>query len=146
MKQNTPTNSYPVEHFRQICFHLKKVCWQKQKALICLTFRLCVFNGLLNVLNGQLHHILISCLNPVVPNAPFLYPLEISENLTVFNICRGQRKGALGTNGLKKVIIENAYCENGIFYHIVSNTFPAGIYLLQANNGNTRTVWEICYN
>ena len=31
--------------------------------------------------------------NPFIPNAPFLYPLKRSENLTV-------EKAALGTNGL----------------------------------------------
>ena len=36
--------------------------------------------------------------NPFVPIAPFLYPLKPSENL-VFDVFRGYRKGALGTNG-----------------------------------------------
>ena len=39
-------------------------------------------------------------LNPFVPNAPFLYPLKASENLTVFRCFQGVEKGALGTNGL----------------------------------------------
>ena len=40
-------------------------------------------------------------INPLVPNAPFLYPLKTSENL----------KGALGTNGLKSI-------NNHIFEHL----------------------------
>ena len=39
-------------------------------------------------------------INPFVPNAPFLYPLKTSENLTVSDVFRGSRKGASGTNGL----------------------------------------------
>ena len=42
--------------------------------------------------------IFMICLNPFVSCRPFLYPLKKSENLTV---SRGQRKGALRTNGLK---------------------------------------------
>ena len=37
-------------------------------------------------------------INAVVPNAPFLYPMKTSENRKV------QRKGALGTNGLMKMV------------------------------------------
>ena len=33
-------------------------------------------------------------------NAPFFYPLKTSENRKVFRFFKGQRKGALGTNGL----------------------------------------------
>ena len=39
-------------------------------------------------------------INPFVPNAPFLYPLKTSENLRFFDVFRGWRKSALGTNGL----------------------------------------------
>ena len=38
--------------------------------------------------------------NPFVTNAPFFYPLKTSENLIVFLMFSGGRKGALGTNGL----------------------------------------------
>ena len=38
-------------------------------------------------------------LNPFVPNAPFLYPLQTSENRKVFRCFQGVEKGALGTNG-----------------------------------------------
>ena len=37
-------------------------------------------------------------INPLAPNALFLYPLKTSENLTVFYCFEGV--GALGTNGL----------------------------------------------
>ena len=37
--------------------------------------------------------------NPFVPNAPFLYPLKISKNFTIFFI------GALGTNGLRSLFV-----------------------------------------
>ena len=66
-------------------------------------------------------------LNPFVPNAPFLYPLKTSQNLTVFYKFRGQRKGALETNGLNLV------------------HFSAGIYLFKVNNGNTKTVYEFWF-
>ena len=46
-------------------------------------------------LDSQMHH-------PFVPNAPFLYPLKTSENLTVY------RKGALGTNRFKYLNISHA--------------------------------------
>ena len=39
-------------------------------------------------------------LNPFVPNTPFLYPLETSENLRFSDVFRGKRKSALGTNRL----------------------------------------------
>ena len=39
------------------------------------------------------------------PNAPFLYPLKTPENLTAFYLFREQSKGALGTNGLMKEIL-----------------------------------------
>ena len=38
----------------------------------------------------------------------------------------------------------NGYFKNGVFYYVVSNTFPAGIYLFKANIGNIRTGCEIC--
>ena len=40
--------------------------------------------------------------NTFVPNAPFLYPLKTSENLTVLWCFQGAEKSALGTNGLIK--------------------------------------------
>ena len=45
------------------------------------------------------HYSKFICLNQFIPNAPFLYPLKTSENLTVFCFT-GQRKGALETKGL----------------------------------------------
>ena len=47
----------------------------------------------LNARQGFQHSV-----NPFVPNAPFLYPLKILRFSDVF---RGERKGALQTNGLK---------------------------------------------
>ena len=44
----------------------------------------------------------------------------------------------------KDLIMENAYCKNEVFYYVVSNTFPAGIYLFKANIGNIRTGCDIC--
>ena len=43
---------------------------------------------------------------------------------------RGYRKGALGTNGLKKTLWG-------------SRNFPAGIYLFKVNNGNIRRMCDI---
>ena len=55
--------------------------------------------------------------NQFVPSAPFLYPLNISENLTVFWCFQGvERKGALGTNGLKNVLIKSVKAQNQVTY------------------------------
>ena len=40
-------------------------------------------------------------LNPFVPNAPFLYPLKTSENLTVFLCFQGLEKGCIGNKWVK---------------------------------------------
>ena len=40
--------------------------------------------------------------NPFGPNAPVFYPRKYQKTLGFFNILRGWRKGALGTNGLRK--------------------------------------------
>ena len=46
----------------------------------------------------QLHNAFIqtnkNILNPFAPNAPFLYPLKTSENVTFSDVFRGYRKGA----------------------------------------------------
>ena len=39
--------------------------------------------------------------NPLVPNAPFFYPLKTSETVRFSDVFRSYRKGALGTNGLQ---------------------------------------------
>ena len=39
--------------------------------------------------------------NAFVPNAPFLYPLKISENLTVFWYFQGVGKGCIGNEWVK---------------------------------------------
>ena len=39
---------------------------------------------------------LLKSINPLVPNAPFLYPLKTSENLTVFGFFQGVEKGCIG--------------------------------------------------
>ena len=48
---------------------------------------------------GHCQGLLQYVFNPLVPNAPFLYPLKTSKNLMVL-FSGGYRKGALGTNGL----------------------------------------------
>ena len=40
-------------------------------------------------------------LNPLVPNAPFLYPLKTSENVTVFWCFQGVGKGCIGNKWVK---------------------------------------------
>ena len=40
--------------------------------------------------------------NPFVPNAPFLYTLETSENLTVFSCFQGVEKGCIANECVKK--------------------------------------------
>ena len=39
--------------------------------------------------------------NPFVPNAPFLYPLKTSENLTVFLCFQGVQKECIGNEWIK---------------------------------------------
>ena len=48
----------------------------------------------------------ITYVKAFVPNAPFLHPLKTSENLTVFWYFQGEKKGALGTNGQIKALLE----------------------------------------
>ena len=52
------------------------------------------------------------CLNPFVSYRPFLYPLKKSENLTV---SRGQRKGALRTNGLESKFLPWPFQTSSLF-------------------------------
>ena len=42
--------------------------------------------------------------NPIVHNAPFLYPLKTSENLTVFWCFRGVEKGCIGNEWVKEIV------------------------------------------
>ena len=42
-------------------------------------------------------------INPFVPNAPFLYPLKTSENLTVFWCFQGIEKGRIGKEWVKTI-------------------------------------------
>ena len=62
-----------------------------------------IFNYLFTYLTEEIFNTITSLhsllFNPVAPKAPFLYPLKTS---------RGYRKGALGTNELKKLFID--YC------------------------------------
>ena len=41
----------------------------------------------------------ILLIKPFVPNAPFLYPLKTSENLTVFLCFQGVQRDASGMDG-----------------------------------------------
>ena len=41
--------------------------------------------------------IIITIINPFVPNAPFLYPLKTSENPKVFGCFLGVEKGCIGS-------------------------------------------------
>ena len=76
--------------------------------------------------------------NPVVRNATFLYPLKISEILTVF-------EGALGMNGLKEDISLNVLPEplhnlKGSFFSLITWTWP--IYA-SINSMDTRRRFNI---
>ena len=51
-------------------------------------------------------------INPFVPNAPFLYPLKTSENLTVFLCFQGVEKGCIENEWVKTIrcnISKDAY-------------------------------------
>ena len=41
------------------------------------------------------------CVNPFVPNAPFLYPLKISENRKDFLVFSGGKKGYIANKWVK---------------------------------------------
>ena len=43
------------------------------------------------------------CFIPFVPNAPFLYPLKTSENLTAFGCFQGVKKGCIENECVKAV-------------------------------------------
>ena len=45
----------------------------------------------------RLYHI-----NPFAPNAPFFYPLKVSENLRVFLCFQGVEKGCIGNKWVKE--------------------------------------------
>ena len=44
------------------------------------------------------------CANLFVPNAPFLYPLKMSENRKVFGCFQGVEKGCIGNECVKRFI------------------------------------------
>ena len=54
--------------------------------------------------------------NPFVPNAPFLYPLKISENRKVLRCFQGVEKRCIGKKWLNAPI----------WWKILANLFPAG--------------------
>ena len=56
-------------------------------------------------------------INPFVPNAPFLYPLKISENLTVFWCFQEVEKGWMGNKWVNTKQASLTYC---VFLDIVS--------------------------
>ena len=72
------------------------------------------------VLNTPLRSMFVinkSLFNPFVPNMPFFYPLKTSENLTVFYVFRGQRKGALETNGLSNKF-NQIFCKSSVCWRV----------------------------
>ena len=59
-----------------------------------------VLTNIWNIVNGNNLSKNLWRLNQFVPNAPFLYSLKTSESRKVSDVFRGERKDALGTNGL----------------------------------------------
>ena len=51
------------------------------------------------------------CINPFVPNAPFLYLLEISENRKDFWCFQGVEKGCIWIDWVKKVCDVGSFCD-----------------------------------
>ena len=62
------------------------------------------------------HYSKFICLNQFIPNAPFLYPLKTSENLTVFCF-HGAEKGCIGN---KRVNLCTRLISRGVF-RVLSN-------------------------
>ena len=84
-----------------IVFRIRQILLLNQKCLREETTELrnVEFIVILNYEFFQLSYWLIFNLiknNPFVPNAPFLYPLNASENLTVFRCFQGLEKGCIG--------------------------------------------------
>ena len=69
------------------------------------------------------------CINPFVPNAPFLYPLKTSENLSVFWCFQGVEKGCLGNEWVKPYL----------FWTVVPNRL---LYLLHHILVKSNYVWQ----
>ena len=69
--------------------------------------------------------------NPLAPNLPFLYPLKISEILTVFWCFQGVEKGCIG-----KELVNT---------QLLRCYFPTGIYVFRIENGN-RTIFKNLLN
>ena len=63
-------------------------------------------------------------LNPLVPNAPFLYPLKTSENLKVFWCFYGVQKGCIGNQWVKEHPMET------LTHKSSWNTIPADGYVM----------------
>ena len=53
-------------------------------------------------------------INPFVPNAPFLYQLKASENLTVFWCFQGVEKGYIGNEWVKECSSKNLLITPGV--------------------------------
>ena len=64
--------------------------------------------------------------NPFAPNAPLLYPLKISENLTVFWCFQGVEKGCIGNKWVT--------CQGGITYTFVFPIFVSPLNICICKN------------
>ena len=64
-----------------------------------------------NISNTQKSKIQLN-FNPFVPNAPFLYLLKISDNLTVFWCFQGVEKGYIGNEYVKNTFFLKQFKEN----------------------------------
>ena len=67
--------------------------------------------------------------NLFVPNAPLLYPLKTSQNLTVFWRFQGVEKRSIGNEWVSDMIIEMLASDDGVFISLNVHTSVMGSYL-----------------
>ena len=79
-----------------------------------------------------------------LPLLNFEPPENIRKPL-VFSCFQGKQKGALGRQGLKRMNVISLKGKNVLQRQTTNLEDPQpGIYLFKVNNGNTRTMREIC--
>ena len=68
------------------------------------------------------------CINPFVPNAPFLYTLKTSENLMVFWYFQGVEKGCMENKWVKTWINVAMKKQNARIFQVKLQKRPVGIF------------------
>ena len=93
MKMKNRSQRYDINRPRSRHGH-KFSNWKKYLSMMML---ICIKQLLSNIWSSVSEKV-----NPFVPNAPFLYPLKISENLTVFWCFQRVEIGCIGNEWIKQ--------------------------------------------